>query len=127
VNPNVTAVTPLNNSLNALGHLSFAWETPDGYPDKIEYWAGNILPRWSFASSLSSLNSATTIQVDPGTYRSASLAGTIDLIEQNFFGGEMPAATRSALTAYAGAAAPSDARIRELISLGLGSNSFQWY
>ena len=127
VNPNVTALTPLNNSLNALGHLSFAWETPDGYPDKIEYWAGNILPRWSFASSLSALNSTTTIQVDPGTYRSASLAGTIDLIEQNFFGSEMPAATRTALTTYAGTSTPSDARIRELISLGIGSNSFQWY
>jgi uncharacterized protein (DUF1800 family) len=127
VNPNVYAVAPLNNALDALGHQSFAWETPDGYPDKLEYWAGNILPRWSFASSLASLNSGETIQLDPGVYRSASPAGTIDLIDQNFFGGEMPVATRTALTAYAGTAALTDAKIREVISLALASNSFQWY
>ena len=36
------SVSPMNNSLATLGHQSFAWDTPDGYPDKIEYWAGNI-------------------------------------------------------------------------------------
>ena len=126
-NPSVVAVTTINNSLAALGHQSFAWETPDGYPDKLEYWAGNILPRWSFASSLSSQNSTTGIQLDPSIYRSSSPAGSIDVIDVNFFGGEMPAATRTALTSYAGTTALSDAKIRELISLALGSNSFQWY
>jgi hypothetical protein len=127
VNPNVTSVAPINNSLGTLGHRSFSWETPDGYPDKLEYWAGNILPRWSFASSLSSMNSATTIQVDPGMYRGSSIAGTIDLIDQSFFAGEMPVATRDALTAYVGTATLTDARVRELIGLALASNSFQWY
>jgi uncharacterized protein (DUF1800 family) len=127
LNPAITSLTPVNNRLGGLGHVQFSWDTPDGYPDKVEYWAGNILPRWSFASSLASLNSTTTIQVDPGTYRSSSLAGTIDMIDQNFFGGEMPVATRSALTTYAGTATPNDARIRELIALALASNSFQWY
>jgi hypothetical protein len=127
VNPTVTSVSPINNALGTLGHRSFAWETPDGYPDKIEYWAGNILPRWSFASSLSSMNSATTIQVDPATYRGASPAGTVDLIDQNFFAGEMPTATRDALMAYIGTTNLTDARIRELIGLALASNSFQWY
>jgi hypothetical protein len=127
VNPNVTSVSSINNSLGTLGHRSFSWETPDGYPDKLEYWAGNILPRWSFASSLSSMNSATTIQVDPGMYRGSSVAGTIDLIDQSFFAGEMPVATRDALTAYVGTAALTDARVRELIGLALASNSFQWY
>ena len=39
----------MNNQLNKLGQQLFTWDTPDGYPDKIEYWAGNIVPRWSFA------------------------------------------------------------------------------
>jgi uncharacterized protein (DUF1800 family) len=127
VNANVSSVSTINNSLNTLGHQSFAWDTPDGYPDKIEYWAGNILPRWSFASSLSSLNSTTTIQVDPGMYRGSSPAATIDIIDQGFFAGEMPAATRTALTTYAGTTTLSDAKIRELVGLALASNSFQWY
>ena len=48
--------------LNNLGQQLFAWDTPDGYPDKIEYWAGNIVPRWSFASTFANYNTATTIQ-----------------------------------------------------------------
>ncbi|HEY4304821.1 MAG TPA: DUF1800 domain-containing protein [Gemmatimonadaceae bacterium] len=127
VNPNIYAVTTLNSSLAVLGHQSFAWETPDGYPDKIEYWAGNILPRWSYASSLASQNSVTGIQVDTGVYKGGSPAATVDLIDVNFFGGEMPAATRTALTSYAGSAALNDAKIRELLALALASNSFQWY
>ena len=41
-----------NGQLNNLGQQLFAWETPDGYPDKIEYWSGNIVPRWSYGVSL---------------------------------------------------------------------------
>ena len=40
----------MNGQLDNLGQQLFAWDTPDGYPDKIEYWAGNIVPRWSFAN-----------------------------------------------------------------------------
>jgi len=127
VNANVMSVSPLNSSLSTLGHQAFAWDTPDGYPDKVEYWAGNILPRWAFASSLTGLNSTTTIQVDSGMWRGTSPAGTIDLIDQNFFGGEMPVVTRTALTSYAGATTLNDAKTRELLALAIASNSFQWY
>jgi uncharacterized protein (DUF1800 family) len=125
--PNVTSLTSMINQLNNLGHQLFAWDTPDGYPDRIEYWAGNIVPRWSFASTFANLNSATTIQLDTAPYRAGSTAAAIDMIDQNFFGGEMPSVTRSALLAYAGTATLTDARTRELISLSISSNAFQWY
>ena len=51
--------------------------------------------------------------LDPGMYRGSSPAATVDLIDQDFFAGEMPAATRTALTSYAGTAALSDAKLRE--------------
>src|SRR5262245_16742770 len=54
-NPIVGSVSPMVSQLNNLGHQLFSWDTPDGYPDKIEYWAGNIVPRWNFASSFSGL------------------------------------------------------------------------
>lgn len=127
MNPNIASVATLNSQLVALGHQSFAWDTPDGYPDKVEYWAGNIVPRWKFGSDFSNLNSATSIQFDTTAYRAGSMAGAIDLIDQNFFGGEMPAVTRAALTSYAGTAALNDAKVRELVSLAIGSNAFQWY
>ena len=94
-NPTVASITPVNNQLTNLGQQLFAWDTPDGYPDKIEYWAGNIVPRWSYGTSLSTLNSTTTVAVDTTAYRAGSPAAAIDLIDQNFFGGEMPLVTRN--------------------------------
>lgn len=126
-NPNVTSISPMTGQLNNLGHQLFAWDTPDGYPDKVEYWAGNIVPRWNFASSFANLNSTTTIQLDTAMYRAGSTAAAIDMIDQNFFGGEMPSVTRTALLSYAGTAALTEARTRELISLAISSNAFQWY
>src|SRR5262249_44812592 len=88
--PTVGSLTAMNNQLGVLGHQSYTWETPDGFPDRIEYWSGNIMPRWNFGNTLSSLNSTTTLQVDTTAYRAGSTAAAIDLIDQNFFAGEMP-------------------------------------
>lgn len=126
-NPTITSITPVNNQLNNLGQQLFTWDTPDGYPDKIEYWAGNIVPRWSFGTSMSSLNSATTVVVDTAPYRAGSPAAAVDLLDQNFFGGEMPLSTRNSLLTYAGTVALTDAKARELIALAIGANAFQWY
>ena len=126
-NPRITSITPISNQLTTLGQQLFAWDTPDGYPDKIEYWSGNIVPRWNFGTVLANLNSTTTLAVDTAPYRAGSNAAAIDLLDQNFYGGEMPLATRNALLAYAGTAALTDAKTRELIALAISSNAFQWY
>ena len=126
-NPNVTALTPLTNQLNTLGHPIFSWDTPDGFPDKIEYWAGNIVPRWAFGTTMANLNSTSTVQLDTTPYRAGSQDAAIELIDQNFFGGEMLASTRTALTAYLKAGTFNDARVRETIALAIDSNGFQWY
>ena len=69
----------------------FTWDTPDGYPDKIEYWAGNIVPRWSYAHVAVELELGDDAsQLDTTPYRAGSPDAAIDLIDQNFFGGEMP-------------------------------------
>ena len=125
--PNVTLMSPLNGQLGVLGQPLFSWDTPDGYPDKIEYWAGNIVPRWSFGTTMASYNSATSVQFDTTPYRAGSPDAAIDLIDQNFFGGEMPIETRSALLSYLKAGTFTDARVRETIALAISANSFQWY
>jgi uncharacterized protein (DUF1800 family) len=127
LNPLVASTSTINGQLVSLGHQSFAWETPDGYPDKIEYWAGNIVPRWAFGSTFSALNNAASIQVDTTLYRAGSPANAVDLIDQNFFGGEMPATTRAGLNTYLAGGTFNDTRVRETIALALGSNAFQWY
>jgi uncharacterized protein (DUF1800 family) len=123
----VGSVTAMNGQLFNLGQVLFEWSTPDGYPDKVEYWSGNIVPRWSFANTLSSLNSTSTLVVDTTAYRAGSTAAAVDMIDQNFFGGEIPSVTRSGLLAYAGTAALTDAKVREMLALAISANAFQWY
>ena len=126
-NANVTTATALSNSLTNLGQQLYAWDTPDGYPDKIEYWAGNILPRWSFATTMSNFNSATTVLVDTTAYRAGSPDAAVDLMDQNFFGGEMPLVTRNGLLSYLKAGTFNDTRVRETLALAMSANAFQWY
>jgi uncharacterized protein (DUF1800 family) len=124
---NVTTLTAMNQQLTVLGHPIFSWDTPDGFPDKIEYWAGNIVPRWGFGTTLSNLNSSTTLALDTTLYRAGSPDAAVDLMNQNFFGGEMPTATRTGLLNYIKAGTFNDARVRETIALAISANAFQWY
>jgi uncharacterized protein (DUF1800 family) len=126
-NPNVSSMAPLNSQLGVLGQPLFSWDTPDGYPDKIEYWAGNIVPRWSFGTTMSTYKSSTGVSVDTSQYLAGSPDAAIDLIDQNFFGGEIPLATRTGLLNHLKAGTFNDARVRETIALAIGANAFQWY
>jgi len=126
-NPTVTTTPFFNGSMFNLGQPLFQWDTPDGFPDKIEYWAGNILPRWSYAISLASQNSTTTVKFDTTPYLAGSADAAIDMINTNFFGGEIPTATQTGLATYLKAGTFNDARVRETIGLALSANAFQWY
>ena len=55
----------LQQQLEAMGQLPFAWPTPDGYPDTEDHWSARMLPRWNFALALASNAIAgTRIQTD---------------------------------------------------------------
>jgi len=125
--PTIVSMATFNSQLNNLGQPLFGWDTPDGYPDKVEYWAGNIVPRWNYATVVSALNSQTTAAVDTTAYRAGSPDAAVDLIDQNFFGGEMPLVTRNALLTYIKAGTFNDTRVREAIGLAISANAFQWY
>jgi uncharacterized protein (DUF1800 family) len=126
-NPSITTMSGLNGQLSALGHPIYTWQTPDGFPDKMEYWAGNIVPRWQYANVIANANSATSVAFDTSAYAAGSPDNTVDLIDSNFFGGEMPAATRTGLLTYIKSGAFNDARVRETIGLAIAANAFQWY
>jgi uncharacterized protein (DUF1800 family) len=125
--PTIVTMSTMNGQLNSLGHLGYVWATPDGYPDKTEYWAGNIVPRWNYANTLANLNSLTSVQFDTTAYRSGSPDAAVDLIDQNFFGGEMPATTRLSLLTYIKGGTFTDGRVRETVGLAIAANAFQWY
>jgi uncharacterized protein (DUF1800 family) len=126
-NPTVASVTALNGQLNFLGQGLFDWQTPDGYPDTVDYWSGNIVPRWQYANTLANYNTAATVKLNTAPYLAGTTDAAISLIQANFFGGELPVATRSSLLAYLNGGTFNDTRVRETIGLAIGAAEFQWY
>jgi uncharacterized protein (DUF1800 family) len=125
-NMTVTNAATLNGQMNLLGQPLYLWETPDGYPDLFEYWSGNLMPRWQVASTVSAFR-AGTIFFDTAAYLTGTTSAAIDKINAQFFGGEMEASQRATLLTYLNGGTFNDARVRETISLAIGSESFQWY
>lgn len=130
LNPAVTAagVTSISGQVTNVGQQPFTWLTPDGFPDSIEYWSGNMLTRWNFATFVSNANSATTVQFDVTPFMSvATPAAIVSAINARVFAGEMPARLASELTSYVSTNPASASLVRETIGLALSSSAFQYY
>ena len=122
----ITNTASIIGQFSVLGQPIFMWETPDGFPDAIEYWAGAIMPRWQFASTAANLR-GTPIGIDTTPYLAGTSDAAVDLINTNFFGGELDATTRGQLLTYIKGGTFNDARVRETISLAIAGEAFQWY
>ena len=130
-----TPGTKMNNLafryLPLLGQAMFAWEPPDGYPDRADYWAGGVLQRWNFATYITTTTS-TEAAMDftrfwNATTPAANTPDTVtDSISRHLFGGEMPDRLKAQVKTYLTAAALSQARAREAIALALSSATYNW-
>ena len=125
--PVVTNVVNINNQLATAGQQLFYWDTPDGYPDLVEYWAGNVMARWNFAAFYTALATGEVI-VDPAPFMTGNTtASTVAAIDARLFSSEIDPQLRTTLTAYLGTSIPSAARVRETLALAMSANSFQWF
>jgi uncharacterized protein (DUF1800 family) len=127
IRPVVNSVASMNGQLRTLGQQLFFYETPDGYPDAVEYWAGNIQPRWNFANTLAGQTSQTGVNVSVADLLTGSPDAVVDMIEDDFFGGELALSTRLALLDYIRGGTFNAQRIRETLALALSTAEFQWY
>jgi uncharacterized protein (DUF1800 family) len=125
--PLVNTLGTMNTQVRLNGQALFQYETPDGYPDLMEYWSGNLLPRWNMGTTLSTQANNSTINLDVTPYLSGTTAAAIDRIQADFFGDELALATRTALLNYLNGGTFNAARVRETIALALSSADFQWY
>jgi len=111
--------------LRTLGQTLFAWGPPDGYPDTADYWSGGALPRWNFASYLST--NTADVPVDINRFLAVNTpTGCVDAINAAIFGGEMPDTLRSQLVTYAQGGTFNATRAREVLALAMSSSTFQW-
>jgi len=110
------------------GHPLFRWPTPDGYPDQVEYWAGGVLERWTFAAELMR-DTVTGVSVDA----SAFFAGTTTAdqaatrVNEWIFGGEMTPDEYTRLRNYLYPNPPMQVLLREGLGLVFSFPTFQMY
>jgi uncharacterized protein (DUF1800 family) len=123
-------VVSLQNAVNttsSLGQALFQWETPDGFPDLMEYWAGNLTPRWSYLTALANSTSTTSFRVSVAPYLAGTPDAALDMMNSELFSGEMAATTRAQLRAYLVGGTFNETRVRETLGLALCSHEFQWF
>ena len=114
------------------GHLPFNWQSPDGYPDSVDYWVGGQLPRWNVGATLMNGSSGSgysglSINHVPLINGATTPAAIAEQISRSMFNGTMSAADKAAVAGYMGPTNPNATKTREGIGLALASPSFQWY
>jgi len=109
------------------GQMPFNWGPPDGYPDKLNAWAGAVLGRWNFAQELMSGFPNTTVNLTTFLAGATDPDAIMNRIDSALFGGAMPSAEKNRVKQYL-LVSPGDAwRWREAIGLALATPTFQWY
>lgn len=128
ISTTATSLSTPRSLLAQMGHVMYDWETPEGYPDRTEYWVGNIVPRWNVMSTIASAASGQLVVSDAAFTRfGATAAAVVDTMDAMAFGGEMSQRTRDELTMYLSAGTINATRIREALALALSSSAFQWH
>lgn len=123
----VNSASPMTSQVRVLGQPQFQYETPDGYPDAMEFWVGNTTPRWAFGTALASSASQAGINVDVSAYLAGTADAAVDRMQAEFFGGELSLETRQMLLTYLKGGTFNSVRVRETIALALSAYEFQWY
>jgi uncharacterized protein (DUF1800 family) len=124
--PGVTSMTVIRQLVDNMGQSLFAWETPDGYPDTMEFWSGLVLARWNAAGSVVAQTGAT-FNFDVTPFVGTTAESGAELIVQRLLGGEAPLSYTARLADFLRPAPTNPARVREAVGLALSSTQFQWY
>ncbi len=114
-------------TLNDLGQVPFQWEPPDGYPDRVDFWAASMRPRLQFAYSLANGEVWGLQSYDGRTWDSMTAADALARINKTLFGGEMSNRDRTSVETYLTAGPFDEWRYRGAHAIALASPSFQWY
>lgn len=128
LNTTITSTTATRNRLIEAGHVPYSWQTPDGYPDKLDHWSKNVLVRWNWGASVAT-NGLSGVTFDDATFFSGATTADerADRISERLFLGRMPSSERDRVRDYMLPNPVTLARWREAVGLAIGSPSFQWY
>lgn len=123
------AVTLVGDFLTPSGHVPYNWPAPDGYPPPCatEYWASNLLPRWSLGASIAN-DEFDFVNIDDFRAAIAHLGTAeqiVDFINQHLFAGFWKFEEFTLVIQYLNTLPTlGDAAVRLAVGLAIGSPSF---
>ncbi len=128
--------------LKSLAHVPYAWEPPDGYPDKAAAWitSSGLLARWNVASALthtaySNPDALMSTELYERVGSPETVGVLVDGVAQQVFARRLEEAERALFIAFAsddgGADTPVTAhlvarKLGSLYGLMLASPAYQW-
>lgn len=119
----------LYHPLQGMGHGVGAWQTPDGYPDRADFWAWMIIDRWNSMNSVLQVantgGGCTIADLDP-FLSTPTVDGVIAAIRLRLFGGEMSTDLDAELRTWL-AAGISRSRVLDALRLAAMAPEFQFY
>ena len=120
----------IDTTLVSLGHRSYNWPDPDGYPDALDTWGANVLPRWNLAHDICQ---NTMNGLDTPSWMIGQLLGwpsddqLADAINRHLFNGYMSRKDLQALRAYISGSPLRSMSLRaEAYAMAACSPSFQF-
>lgn len=117
-----------DSHLKVGGHAQYEWFAPDGYPDRFEYWASSIAPRFGFACSMgnnSIVGVTSPIDTIFGAVRTPE--AVFNAMDTLIFANEMSSGDRICLLALLNRGTIDRDRLRAAVAFALACPSFQWY
>jgi hypothetical protein len=128
IGDHLTYTSAVRDQMALVGQPPYSWMTPDGYPDKLDFWVNLMLPRWNFATLLGSYSLSGTL-LNPNDFFSGGgdAEAKTQQLNEKMFGGLMPASELSTIRDYLLENTENALRQKEAIGLALASPTFQWY
>jgi uncharacterized protein (DUF1800 family) len=124
----MTDASAMLEELSTLGQEPFLWIPPDGYPDRLSFWAGLALPRWDFALRLFSWGlDGVSINVKRMLRNATTGQQVVAVLEENLFGNEIDPQEKADLIAFVDIDPTDEARRRTAVALAICSPAYQWY
>jgi hypothetical protein len=116
---------PVQDYLRQMGQPAFEWPTPDGPPDRSDYWISNLMPRWRFALALAQ-NQIPGTTLDLDGLASAAGGDPLKRMSELLLGLQLDPELSSGLQQAIGQV---DEQTRLQLSLAglLASPGFQWH
>ena len=124
-----TNFSSLLNPVGGMGQPLANWPTPDGYPDRDDFWAGLIVDRWrNIGNVVQTANTAPGWSVvDLASFMTmATPDGVVQQINQRMFGGEMSPELGIEVRAIV-APGVTNSRVLDALRLTVMSPEFNFY